>query len=149
MKPARPSGPRRRRTVPATTNAGKTIDPAKFLATPGDTFRVTQSFTSTLEGENMLGKIAVRWAQPQPLPAGVTATYTLKAPALPAGSSPKALGQPVSIPELPVGTASWTVEVNLAFDGTKADRFSDPTELAKLGNIVVDLDQVRTGKGFN
>lgn len=132
---------------PATTNAGKTIDPATFLATPGDTFSIKQSFTSTLEGENMLGKIAVRWAQPQPLPAGVSATYTLKTPGTSSASVP--LGTPVSIPDLPVGTSIWTVEVNLAFDGTKADRFGDTAELAKLGNIVVDLDQVRTGKGFN
>ncbi len=63
--------------VPKTTHAGKTIDPAVFLATPGDTFNIKQSFTATLEGENMLGKVAVRWdnAAGAELPAGVSATY--------------------------------------------------------------------------
>ncbi|MFJ6417634.1 alternate-type signal peptide domain-containing protein [Paeniglutamicibacter sp. NPDC091659] len=133
--------------VPLTTNAGKTIDPATFLATPGDTFSIKQSFISTFEGENMLGKVAVRWDKAAALPAGVSATYTLKTPGTPGVSAP--LGTPVSIPDLPVGTATWTVEVDLKIAGSKADRFGDPAELAKLGNIVVDLDQVRTGKGFN
>lgn len=135
--------------VPKTTNAGKTIDPAVFLATPGDTFNIKQSFTSTLEGENMLGKVAVRWDNDAgaELPAGVSATYILKTAG--ASTSEAPLGTAVSIPDHPVGTDTVSVEVNLVFDGTKADRFNDPAELAKLGNIVVDLDQARTGKGFN
>ena len=97
----------------------------------------------------MLGKIAVRWAQPQPLPARGLRHIHAESTCTSGRQLSVPLGTPVSIPDLPVGTAIWTVEVNLAFDGTKADRFSDPAELAKLGNIVVDLDQVRTGKGFN
>jgi len=133
--------------VPRTTNAGTVINPATFLATPGDSFSIEQSFTSTLEGENMLGEIAVSWDQPRPLPADVSATYVLKT----SGTSTTAvpLGTAVSVPDLPVGTATWTVEVDLKFAGSKADRFSNPAELAELGNIVVDLDQVRTGNGFN
>lgn len=134
--------------VPKTTYAGKTIIPATFLATPGDTFSIKQSFTSTLEGDSMLGKIAVSWdaAAAKDLPAGVTATYVLKTSGTSSASVP--LGTKVLIPDLPVGTSTWTVEVNLAVDPLKVDRFTDPTELAKLGTIVVDLDQVRTGKGF-
>lgn len=133
--------------VPKTTNAGKTIEPADFLATPGDTFNIKQSFTSTLAGENMLGKIAVRWDQAAALPPGVSATYILKT--ADASTTAVPLGTAVSIPDRPVGTDTVSVEVNLVFDGKKADRFTNPTELATLGTIVVDLDQVRTGKGFN
>lgn len=132
--------------VPRTTHAGTAIDPATFLATPGDTFRITQAFTSVLEGENMLGKIAVGWDQPQALPAGVSATYVLKAPGT--STAPRPLGTAVSVADLPAGTATWTVQIDLAFAASKTDRFTNPAELAKLGNIVVDLDEVRTGEGF-
>lgn len=125
------------------------IDPAIFLATPGDTFKITQEFTTTLEGENMLGKISTSWSSPQDqdLPAGVSATYKLTSPGKPS-TAPVALGTSTSVTNLPVGNAVWTVEVSLTFAATKADRFTDPVELAKLGTIVVDLDQVRTGTGF-
>lgn len=124
-----------------------TIEPATFLATPGDTFLISQKFSSLLEGENMLGKISTRWSAPQNLPTGVSASYILKAPGHPA-TVPAALGTSVNVPNLPVGTTEWTVEVTLSLAPGKADRFSDPAELAKLGTIVVDLDQVRTGTGF-
>lgn len=127
--------------------APHTIDPATFLATPGDTFKVTRSFATTLEGENMLGKISTRWSSPQALPAGVTATYKLTSPGKPS-TAPVPLGTPTSVTNLPVGNATWTVEVSLSFAATKADRFTDPAVLAKLGTIVVDLDQVRAGTGF-
>lgn len=134
-------------TSPDVAAAGHSIDPALFLATPGDTFRISQKFSSKLEGENMLGKISTRWSAPASLPAGVTASYVLKAPGY-APTAPAALGTSVNVPNLPVGTTEWTIEVTLVLAKEKADRFADPAELAKLGTIVVDLDQVRTGTGF-
>lgn len=133
-----------------TTYRGTEIIPSEFLATPGDTFSITQSFTSTLEGENMLGKIGVNWSKPKQqaaLPEGVTATYTLKN-ASGFSTLSTELGEPTTVDNLPVGSNTWTVTVNLVLADSKADRFKDLAELAKLGTIVVDLDQVRTGTGF-
>ena len=123
------------------------IDPAVFLATPGDAFSIKQSFTSTLEGENMLGKIAVRWDKAAALPSGVSATYTLKTPGTPGVSAP--LGTAVSIPDLPAGTVTWTVEVDLKIADSKADRFADPAELAELWATSSSTLPGLYRKGFN
>ncbi|QXQ10596.1 hypothetical protein [Paeniglutamicibacter sp. Y32M11] len=130
-----------------TTYTGQQIDPATFLAVPGDSFKITQAFSTVLEGENMLGKIGVRWTTPQALPSGVTATYKLIGPGNIATVA-KPLGSVVAVSDLPVGAATWTVEVSLSFAASKADRFNDPADLSNLGTIVVDLDQIRTGTGF-
>ena len=125
---------------------------ARFVAMSGDSFTVSQGFTTTLEGDNMLGLLSVGWASPPRLPGGVSATYRV----LDADDDEVAsarLGQPVEVRDLPVGSDSWTVEVDLTFAGDKPDRYTtfsgtDPVEITGLGAIVLDLDQVRTGTGF-
>ncbi|WP_043500078.1 hypothetical protein [Georgenia sp. SUBG003] len=125
---------------------------ARFVAMSGDSFTVSQRFTTTLEGENMLGLLSVGWGSQPRLPDGVTATYrVLDSDDDEVASA--ALGQPVEVADLPVGRDSWTVEVSLDLDDAKPDRYTtfsgtDPAELTDLGTIVVDLDQVRTGTGF-
>jgi len=123
-----------------------------FVAMSGDSFTVRQGFTTTLEGENMLGLLAVRWGSPPQLPDGVSATYrVLDSDDEEVGSA--TLGQQVEVRDLPVGRDTWTVEVSLGFADDRPDRYTtfsgtDPVEITGLGTIVVDLDQVRTGTGF-
>lgn len=125
---------------------------AAFVAMSGDSFTVSQEFTTTLEGDNLLGRLTVGWAAPPDLPAGVSATYRV----LGAGNQVQAaarLGEPVEVRDLPVGTGTWTVEVDLDLAEDRPDRYTtfsgaDPVELSDLGDIVVSVEQVRTGTGF-
>jgi alternate signal-mediated exported protein len=125
---------------------------AQFVAMSGDSFTVRQGFTTTLEGDNMLGLLSVGWgAQPQ-LPDGVSATYRVL-DSDDAEVASATLGQPVEVRDLPVGSDRWTVEVILDVADGKPDRYTtfsgtDPVEITDLGTIEVDLDQVRTGTGF-
>jgi alternate signal-mediated exported protein len=125
---------------------------AQFVAMSGDSFTVRQGFTTTLEGDNMLGLLSVGWGSQPQLPGGVSATYRV----LDSDDDEVAsatLGQPVEVRDLPVGSDSWTVEVDLDFAASEPDRYTtfsgtDPFEITDLGAIVVDLEQVRTGTGF-
>jgi alternate signal-mediated exported protein len=125
---------------------------AELVAMSGDSFTVSQGFTTTLEGDNMLGLLSVGWGSQPQLPDGVSATYrVLDSDDDEVASAP--LGQRVEVRDLPVGSDSWTVEVSLDLADEKPDRYTtfsgaDPVEITRLGTIVVDLDQVRTGTGF-
>ncbi|PFG40444.1 alternate signal-mediated exported protein [Georgenia soli] len=137
----------------AAQQSGTTRDSfAEFVAMSGDTFTVSQGFTTTLEGDNMLGVLSVSWGTQPQLPAGVSASYRVL-DAADAEVASARLGQRVEVRDLPVGEESWTVEVDLTFAEDKPDRYTtfsgtDPVEITDLGTIVVDLDQVRTGTGF-
>lgn len=125
---------------------------ADFVAMSGDSFIVSQGFTTTLGGDNMLGLLRVGWGSPPHLPDGVSATYrVLDGDDDEVATAP--LGHPVEVRDLPAGDDRWTVEVSLDLAHGRPDRYTtfsgtDPAEITDLGTIVVDLDQVRTGTGF-
>lgn len=149
-------------TSPDVVAPQQDIDPAAFLARPGDSFRITQDVESTLRGDNMLGRVRVSWQGDAALPAGVTATYTVLSGTTElelrdAGGSvvtDPALGTLVVLPALDADdegrTDTLTVRVDLAFTDETAHRVGAGSAqvLADLGTIVIDLDQVRTGEGF-
>lgn len=135
---------------------------ANHLATPGDTFTVRQQFRTVLSGDNMAARVNVRWAQPVSLtPTGaVTATYVVTRPD--GVSSPsRPVGQAVSVPGSPAnltpaqvaawGGTPWSVTITLAYSGT-ASNVVAPTAVVQpatsLGAIVLELEQVREGDGF-
>jgi len=140
-------------TSPDVAGAPRPIDPAEFLVRPGDTLAAHQRFTTDLTGDNMLGRLSVAWEQAPVLPAGATATYTVRDGAGDALVADVPLGTAATLPTLDAdddGRADdFTLEVTLGFPGA-ADRFGPgaPAQVTDLGAIVLDLDQVRTGEGF-
>ncbi|HLS25637.1 MAG TPA: hypothetical protein VK063_07175 [Beutenbergiaceae bacterium] len=129
------------------------LDPAAFLARPGDTVELTQAFDVALTGDNMRAGTTVRWSHPADLPAGISAEYVIL----------DAADQPL-IPSTPVGTQAdlptlvsdndgrteqYTLQVALSFAADGEDRFGPqaPVVLADLGTIELLLEQIRTGDG--
>ena len=135
-------------TSPDVSAAPHDIDPASFLATAGDRFQVSQDFTTALEGENLRARLRVSWGGAVSLPAGVSATYVVnRAGSQVTGTTP--VGAAAEVGDLGPGTQTWTVLITVSFASNRADRdLSAPVELSSLGEVLVDLDQVRQGTGF-
>ena len=105
---------------------GETAD---HLATPGDSFTLTQQFQTVLDGDNLAARVTVRWDDPPVLdPAGqVTATYVVTTPDG-VSSAPVPLGTAVTVPPAPDNLtaaevalwagAPWSLTVTLAYSGT-------------------------------
>lgn len=142
-------------TTPGVTGTSRSIDPADFLAMPGDTIVLRQDFVTTLVGDNLAGELTVHWNQQDAdLPDGVTATYQVHDDDGAAVTGPVRVGEAVVLPEVPVGEASWsmTVEFVLGPDADVAyaegEAPEGPTPLADLGEMVIDLHQMRSGPGL-
>lgn len=140
-------------TSPDVANAPRGIDPESFRAMPGDTVELRQDVVTTLSGDNIAGELSVHWSSPEELPDGVSATYQLHdgdgAAMTPA---PVAVGDSWVMPELPAGESSWSVTVRFVLDPDPAYAEGDavagaPAPLADLGEMVIDLRQVRSGDG--
>lgn len=137
-------------------NPGTTIDPATFLIRQGDTVTMSQTFTTALHGDNMIGKVSVDWSDPSSIPEGVGATYDIRDSSGHAVGGIRELGQPLNLDqtdELLVTDDDgrdddFTIAVALDFSEL-SDRFSaDSTaQLSDLGNFTIQLDQVRTDEG--
>ena len=141
---------------------GETAD---HLATSGDSFTLTQDFTTELEGDNMAARVTVDWdASPALAPAGqVTASYTLTTPggtttaATPLGTALTIPGAPDNLTPAEIAAwppgIPWRLTVTLSFAG--GDVLVTPAEVAtanpvtELGTIALRLDQVRDGDGFD
>lgn len=133
--------------------APRTIDPATFLARPGDTVTVEQRFTTELRGANMSGVLRVaRDGGPQ-LPAGVFATYTVRDAADVAVVEDVPLGTPATLPALDTDddgrSDTFVLEVAIDLTRATADRVGPTaaTQVADIGALVLTLDQVRNGEG--
>lgn len=130
---------------------------AAHLATPGDSFTVTQRFRTTLEGDNLRARLTVDWQTPPSLRGGVAGTYRVTAPDG-STSTATALGTPVTLPggtaNLAAGSGTWTLTVALTWSGTSdvvvapGALAAAPTTAADLGTLRLDLHQVRDGDGF-
>lgn len=140
-------------TSPDVAAPPRTIEVADFLAAPGDVVVLSQEVVTTLEGDNVAGQLTVRWGDRQAqLPDGVAATYqvhdrsgavTRKVP----------VGAPANLPAPPEGRATWTVTVEFVLDAEADPHYADgpasraPVPFAHVGDLVVDLRQVRPGVG--
>lgn len=131
------------------------LDPMQFLVRPGDSVRITQNFTTTLQGENMLAVLGINWADDgADLHDDVTATYVVLDND--GGESGTALvGQPVELPAIAADndgrTDQFTLQIDLTFADTEgSDRFGseDTPVVADLGTVVIGLEQVREGEGY-
>lgn len=135
-------------------NPQQPLDPADFLVRPGDTFEISQDFSTDLQGDNMLAGLKVSWGDPAELPDGVQASYVVVNPRGD-DSGPADLGTAVELDAVPSDNAGhsdgYTLVIDLEFTENVADRFSADADavLANLGQIVLDLEQTRTGEGFN
>lgn len=134
-------------TSPDVAGTPRRIDPETFLARPGDTLLMTQRLATALEGDNLRARLSVGWERKSVIPAGVTATYTVRD----AAGDPLVAGIPVGEErkvDLDEGRA-LTVEVALSLGDGTTDRVGAdaPVQLTDLGALVVDLEQVRTGEG--
>lgn len=135
-------------------SAPRPIDPTEFLARPGDSVTVRQDVTTELQGDNLVGLLSASWASDPALPEGTTATYTVR----------DADGFPVAT-DVPVGTRAFlgrldadddgradvfTLEVTIAWAEDMPDRVGADAapQVVDLGDIVLSLDQTRTGEGF-
>lgn len=130
-------------------------DPEVFLVRPGDTFTVTQEFATALQGDNMAAMLSVSWADDgeAALHESVTATYVVLGDDGEIAAAD--VGQAAQITRMATGndgrSDTFTLQIKLAFADDGSDRFgpdADPV-IADLGDIVIDLEQVRTGEGFN
>ena len=113
---------------------GETAD---HLATPGDSFTLTQQFQTVLDGDNLAARVTARWDDPPVLdPAGqVTATYVVTTPDG-VVSAPVPLGTTVTVPPAPDNLtpeevalwagAPWSLTVTLAYSGTDVLVTPDP-----------------------
>lgn len=138
---------------------------ADHLATPGDSFTLTQQFSTELEGDNVAARLTVDWDVPPALaPVGrAVASYTVTDPGGTTTAS-ALLGDDVT---LPGGTANftpqqiegwgpgatWTLTVTLAYAGADVllspDQITTAAPVTELGTIALTLDQVRDGDGFD
>lgn len=135
-------------------SAPRLIDPTEFLARPGDAVTVSQDFTTELQGDNLVGLLSASWATDPALPSGTTATYTVR----------DAEGAAVAT-DVPVGTQTvierldadddgrsdvFTLEVTIEWSQEMADRVGVDAapQVVDLGDIVLGLEQTRTGEGF-
>ena len=131
-------------------NSGRTIDPETFLVRQGDTVEMTQDFTTRINGDNMVARIAVDWAEPAELPEGVTADYAvLDSTGTRLGESTP-VGSDLILDEDRLATGNdgrtdrFSVVVSIDFAGM-SDRFGaeSPVQIADLGRFTFTLDQVR------
>src|SRR5699024_2161786 len=121
-------------------------------------------FSTQLQGDNMLGQLAVDWDDGAPsLPADVTGTYMLydttsgSDVVLTNRTDPPSLGETVTLnseaqqilADDSGRPATFAVVVELEFTGMP-DRFGSdsPVQTADLGQLRVTLEQARTGVGF-
>lgn len=126
------------------------IDPATFLVRQGDELTADFTYHVTLEGDNIRAAIRVLAVEMPSLPAGVTATYEMLDAADAVLSGPQTLGTASAVTEHDFqGTEQFSVRVTLAFDGL-ADRFGGASaeQLIDLGKLEVEVQQIRTGGGF-
>lgn len=127
------------------------IDPATFLAMPGDVVVLTQDFVTVLVGDNLAGELFVHWADGASVPVGVSVTYQIHDDAGAAVRGPVAVGESVALEPVPVGEAAWSLTVELVVhpEVAYAQRpvTAGPVPLADLG-VVLELRQVRPGRGF-
>lgn len=127
------------------------IDPATFLAMPGDVVVLNQDFVTVLVGDNLAGELIVHWADGASVPAGVSATYQIHDDAGPAVREPVAVGESVVLPTVPAGEAAWSLTVELAVSPEAAYAqgpvTAGPTPLVDLGQVVLELRQVPPGRG--
>ncbi|HLT83411.1 MAG TPA: alternate-type signal peptide domain-containing protein [Phototrophicaceae bacterium] len=143
-----------RETSADVTGTPRAIEPADFLARPGDTVTLAQDFRTELQGDNMLGRITVDWEQPPALAVGVSATYSVRDSADALVVEDVALGDAGTLAPLDTDddgrSDTFTLEVTIAFDREMDDRFAADAaaQVADLGTVVIDLDQVRAGEGF-
>lgn len=126
------------------------IDPATFLAGPGDTVRMGRMFTLDAEGDNLDYELRVEWLDAPDLPAGVTASFSLtENPKDPPRSTVHAdhvaLGTPVTIPAAGEGDRTFLLDVDLRFADDRADRSLDDVSLTDIGRVAVVAEQVREG----
>ncbi len=136
-------------TSPDVPGTPRRVDPSTFLARPGDSLLVSQRLTTELEGDNVRGRLTVGWEREPALPEGVTATYSV----LDAAGGQLVAGVPLGeerLVALDDDGRVLTVEVALTLGEAARDRVGSgaPSQLADLGTVVVDLEQVRTGEGF-
>lgn len=132
-----------------------TIDPDTYKVSRGDVVTFTQPMTTTLEGDNMSGTLSTKWSKASSLPKGVTGTYVLMNDDGTELSAPAEIGTPVQAKNIPNDKQRPAkLVVHLDFSGvgdewSKDTSLSDTPSVADIGTIEVDLDQVRTGTGFN
>lgn len=148
---------------------GSGLAAMSFGYVPGESYVLTQWFTTALEGDNLAARLTVAWAEPAVLePAGlVTATYQVTAPGA-ASSAARPLGTTVTVPDAPANLtpadvaswgpgAEWVLEVTVTFAGPDVlvtpvpgdpPHVTAPAPVTDLGQIVLRLDQVRDGEGF-
>ncbi len=131
--------------VPA---APQVIDANTFLATPGDTFRVRQRFMTTLDGENLRAKITVDWTAPPVAPSDVVIVYRILAQNAAPLSTFVPAGTPTVLDDLPGVDTNYILDVKVTYRPIKPDLMSPAVETTQLGNIQIDLDQIRSGTGY-
>ncbi|PFG19051.1 hypothetical protein [Serinibacter salmoneus] len=120
------------------------IDPATYPVRPGDTLTVEQAYQITREGTNL--NVEPTLTLGEPLPAGVTATYTLSVDAG-APTEPTAVGSPSDILSSGIGAdvLPVTAVVTLTIGGTAAAGGSAAVEIPE---IALEVQQVRAGAGY-
>ena len=144
------------------SSAPHAIDPESFPVRAGDTIAVRYEFSTQLQGENMLGQLAVGWDDGAPsLPEKVSGTYVvyqvvegtdvpLTGP-LPLGQSTTTGPTAAQMDTDAAGrTDTFAIVVDLEFEGMD-DRFGAGSQVqtADLGQLQVTLEQTRTGVGFD
>jgi len=123
----------------------RSIDPAAFRFTPGDTIAMEQAVAVTADGDNLHAKLTVTvpaLTGALAAPGGVSADFTVldsNGNAVPGGTN-LALGDPASIPIVKSGT--YSVKVDFTFDPSAADQ-SATIDAATLGAVDFHLEQVR------
>lgn len=128
------------------------VSPTAFLARPGDTVAVQQQFTTELRGDNMLGLLTVDWDRAPVLPAGASATYTVRDDSGGAVVHDVPLGESATLDALDSDddgrTDVFTLEVTIGLSAAMTDRVGPAAtpQVTDIGPLVLTLDQVRPGE---
>lgn len=130
---------------PDRTDSPHAIDLNTWRMVPGDIARGTLDLQVTLEGDNLVATLDVDRSATAALPEGVVVTYDVLDSAGTSVAS-GSMGTPTDLELDSSGT--YTVLVDVAFDVDTSERDQVQAQTV-LGDIVVSLDQVREGAGFN
>ncbi len=135
-----------------------TTTPTEFYSMPGDVIEITEPVTTYLKGDNLVGVLAVDYAD-QDASDDVSATFHIEdatgnqvAPANGEAQFGDALSVPGLVGDDDGASANWHVVITVRVLGdytwTDQPAGSNPGQWA-AGNITVALKQVRGGTGFS
>lgn len=120
-----------------------TIDPATFLASPGDRLTGTRTFAQTGSGDNLEARITVS-ATAGSLPSGVSVSYSVVVDGATVIED-AALGSQQLLPPSTALTRSIGLTITVDYAATAPEHVGSPAPSIDIGTFDIDVQQTRPG----